>query len=400
MGPGDHGNPRLRMAVRRCSSLSAAAVVLLVASACGLGGAKPAARPASPASAAPQVEQFGRGGWKTNFNKHSVPLSEISRGGPLKDGIPAVDHPKFVGVADADSWLKPPEPVIALTVAGESRAYPMQIMVWHEIVNDAIGGVPVTVTFCPLCYTAIAFDRRAAGQVLDFGTSGNLRKSDLVMYDRQTESWWQQAIGQAIVGELTGTHLTILPASIVSWASFRTAYPRSEVLSKDTGFGRSYGVNPYIGYDSANSHPFLFDGKLDGRLPPKEHVVTVSIGAEDVAYPYSLLKQRRVVQDTVGGGPIVVFYEPGATSGLDAATVADGFDVGASGVFSSELDGRRLTFTAGGSAFVDAETGSRWNLLGQAVSGPMAGRQLVPILHGDYFWFAWAAFKPSTRIYR
>ena len=346
------------------------------------------------------MEQFSHDGWRTNFERNSVPLTDIESGGPPKDGIPSLDHPGFVGVAEANGWLKPVEPVIALTVGGQSRAYPLQILVWHEIVNDSVGGVPVTVTFCPLCYTAIAFDRRAANRVLDFGTTGNLRKSDLVMYDRQTESWWQQAIGQAIVGDLTGTQLTILPASIVSWDSFRTAHPEGSVLSKDTGFSRSYGSNPYAGYDNTNTKPFLFDGKPDGRLAPKEHVVTVSLGGEDVAYPYSLLKRRRVVQDMVGGTPILVFYRPGTSSALDARSVADGFDLGASGVFSPQLDGRRLTFKAAGSDFVDSETGSRWNLLGRAVSGELAGRRLDPIVHGDDFWFAWAAFKPATRVYR
>jgi hypothetical protein len=305
-----------------------------------------------------------------------------------------------VNVTEASAWLKPVEPVIALTVGSASRAYPLQILVWHEIVNDTAGGVPVTVTFCPLCYTAIAFDRRAAGRVLDFGTTGNLRKSDLVMYDRQTESWWQQAIGQAIVGGLTGTQLTVLPAAIVSWDVFRTAHPEGAVLSRDTGFTRSYGTNPYAGYDQANTQPFLFDGSPDGRLAPKEHVVTVSLDGEDVAYPYAILKRRRVVHDTVGGTPIVVLYRPGTSSSLDSGTVADGFDLGSSGVFRPEVDGRRLTFHAEGTGFVDAETGSQWELLGRAVSGPLAGRRLDPVAHGDDFWFEWAAFRPATRVYR
>jgi len=382
------------------AAAGAAGAVLLLVTACGGSNGSPAGGAAKQPSAAPEVEGFSRDGWKTNFDKHSVSLSEISSGGPRKDGIPPLDHPKFVGAAEASTWLKPAEPVIALTVGAESRAYPMQILIWHEIVNDTVGGVPVTVTFCPLCYTAIAFDRRAAGRILDFGTTGDLRKSDLVMYDRQTESWWQQAVGRAIVGDLTGTQLTILPAGIVSWAIFRTAHPDSTVLSRDTGFNRSYGLNPYSGYDSAGTQPFLFDGKPDGRLPPKEHVVTVSLGGEDVAYPYTVLKQRRVIRDRVGGKSIVVFYQAGTRSAMDAGSVADGFDLGASGVFMPEVDGRTLNFKATASDFVDAETGSHWNLLGQAVAGPMAGRQLDPVVHGDDFWFEWAAFKPATRIYR
>jgi hypothetical protein len=378
-----------------------AIAALFLAFACGSTVTPPArsVQPSTPQQG-PSVEQISRDGWRTNFDRHSVPLTEIRSGGPPKDGIPAIDHPKLLSVAEAGGWLKPVEPVITLSVGGQSRAYPLQILVWHEIVNDSIGGVPVAITFCPLCYTAIVFDRRSAGKTLDFGTTGNLRKSDLVMYDRQTESWWQQAIGQAIVGDLTGTQLNILPASIVSWDSFRGEHPEGSVLSKDTGFSRAYGINPYPGYDSANTPPFLFDGKTDPRLPPKTHVVTVSQGGEDVAYPSTVLKQRRVVNDSVGGTAIVVFFRPRTSSALDTATVSEGYDLGASGVFSPQLDGRRLAFKASGADFIDGDTGSRWNLFGRAVSGELMGRQLEPIVHGDYFWFAWAAFKPGTRIYR
>jgi hypothetical protein len=159
---------------------------------------------------------FSTIGWKTDFSKHSVPLSEIIPGGPPRDGIPPIDWPVFETVAQADAWLKPQEPLIHFAVGNDVRAYPLQILIWHEIVNDEVGGIPVMVTFCPLCNTAIAFDRRVAGRVLDFGTTGNLRHFDLIMWDRQTESWWQQMTGEAIVGELTGMRLTLLPATIVS----------------------------------------------------------------------------------------------------------------------------------------------------------------------------------------
>jgi hypothetical protein len=187
-----------------------------------------------------------RGGWDTDFSKRSVSLGEFRSGGPGKDGIPAIDDPKFVTVEDAD-FLESREPVIELVVDGDARAYPIQILIWHEIVNDVVDGAPVAVTFCPLCNTAIVFDRRVKEQVLDFGTTGNLRNSDLVMYDRQTESWWQQFGGEALVGELTGFELEQLPARIVAWADFRREHAGGKVLSRDTGFSRSYGQNPYVG---------------------------------------------------------------------------------------------------------------------------------------------------------
>ncbi len=178
--------------------------------------------------------RFSRSGWKTDFSKHTVPLSEIQSGGPPRDGIPPIDRPSFVDTRAAE-WLNDREPVVVYEEGGDARAYPLQILIWHEIVNDTVGGRPVTITFCPLCNTAIAFDRRLDGVTYDFGTTGNLRHSDLVMWDRQTESWWQQVTGEAIVGALSGARLTPVPASINSFADFRTTFPNGSVLSRETG---------------------------------------------------------------------------------------------------------------------------------------------------------------------
>ena len=220
------------------------------------------------------------------------------------------------------------------------------------------------------------------------------------MWDRQTESWWQQVGGDAIVGRLAGEHLSMLPVSIVSWATFRDSYPHASVLSRDTGFDRPYGTNPYVGYDQVGSPPFLYDGPLDGRLPPKQRVVVVSLNGEAAAYPFPILQRRRVVADRVGGVAIVVLFQPGTTSALDAASFADSREVGSSGVFEPVAGGRALTLVWRGGAFVDVETGSRWNLLGQAVSGSLAGSQLPMVVHTDTFWFAVAAFNPKTRIFQ
>jgi hypothetical protein len=328
-----------------------------------------------------------------------VALSEIRSGGPPRDGIPPLDHPKFVPPSAAASWLKGQEPVISLALEGDHRAYPIQILIWHEIVNDQVGGTPVTVSFCPLCNTSIVFDRRLDGQTLDFGTSGNLRNSDLVMWDRQTESWWQQITGEAIVGQLTGSKLKLLPSAIVSFDSFKSVYPEGKVLSRDTGFERMYGQNPYIGYDDAGSSPFLFTGPKDGRLPPKERVLTVSLGGEDVAYPFSTLKKRNAVNDGVGGIQVVVFWAPGTASPLSSYTTVEGPDIGAATAYSPVIDGRKLTFSGTGGKFRDEQTGTQWDILGRAVAGPLGGRQLDPVLHGNHFWFAWAVFRPQTRVY-
>jgi hypothetical protein len=355
--------------------------------------------PQGLAAPVPEHLPFDTSEWKTDFGKHSVPLSEIMSGGPPKDGIRAIDTPEFVGVGAADGWLKPHEPVILFVHGDDARAYPVQILIWHEIVNDTVGALPVAITFCPLCNTAIAFDRRVQERALSFGTTGKLRFSDLVMYDRQTESWWQQATGQAIVGALTGTQLTPLPAQTISWGTFKEAFPGAKVLSRHTGYDRAYGQNPYVGYDDVNSSPFLYRGPNDSRLRPVEHVVTVSLGKEDVAYPFSVLEKLRVVNDTVGGHKIVVLFEKGVTSALDRGSIADSRDIGTAGVFDRTVGGKVLTFVGAGGRITDAQTGSAWTILGSASAGPLSGARLVPVTHGQHFWFAWAVFQPKTRIY-
>ena len=347
----------------------------------------------------PAARRFRSQGWETDFSRRNVSLDEIFSGGVPRDGIPPLDDPAFVPVDEADSWLGAKEPVIYFETGGDARAYPLQIMTWHEIVNDEVGGVPVAVTFCPLCNSAIVFDRRWEGRLYDFGTSGNLRKSDLVMWDRQTESWWQQLTGEAIVGELTGASLDFLPAAIIAWQDFKEFHPQGQVLSKDTGFPRPYGQNPYVGYDQVDLPPFLFRGETDGRLPPKERVAAVSIDGRDVAFPFSVLEQERVVDYNLAGVDLVVFFKPGAQSALDLGFIAESKEVGATGVFSPLAGDRKLTFRDEGGRFLDNENGSVWDLRGQAMAGELAGTQLTPIVHANHFWFAWGAFKPDTEVY-
>ncbi len=339
--------------------------------------------------------------FKTDFSKHSVPYAEILSGGPPKDGIPAIDNPRFISVVEADEWLEDIEPVILLQNGDDQRAYPLQIMTWHEIVNDTVGETPVVVTFCPLCNTTIAFERTIAGRVLDFGTTGRLRYSNLIMYDRQTESWWQQASGEAIAGEFTGTRLVFHPAAIIGWGEFKANFPSGRVLSRETGFSRPYGTNPYSGYDNINSSPFLYRGPRSPEiLPPMARVLTVELGGEAVAYPYDVLQSVGVINDVVDGEAIVVFWQPGAASAVDAVRIAEGRDVGAAVAYSRQLDSRTLSFVYKDGRILDENTGSEWDVLGKAVTGELAGKQLKPIIAINHFWFSWAAFKPETRIYQ
>ncbi len=351
--------------------------------------------PEEPAPARAQAE------FSTDFSRHTVPFSEILSGGPPKDGIAAIDSPQFVSVSDADAWLEPQEPVILVEIGGDARAYPIQILTWHEIVNDTLGSVPVSVTFCPLCNTGIAFERSFDGLVLDFGTTGRLRFSNLIMYDRQTETWWQQATGEGIAGQYAGSRLTFVPAAMVSWADFKEAHPDGDVLSRVTGFSHPYGQNPYPGYDDVNRSPFLYQGPATpGELPPMARVGTVELGGEAVAYPYDVMQTVHVVNDTVGGTPIVVMWAPGTASALDAGSVAGGADVGAVTTYARELDGEVLTFAFDGEHVVDEQTGSEWDVLGTAVSGPLEGKKLTPVVSINHFWFSWAAFMPDTRVYQ
>ena len=342
------------------------------------------------------------GSWATDWSNSAIDLDELFAGGPPRDGIPPLDDPQFVPFSAADEWLADNEPVISLLINGDARAYPLQILTWHEIVNDEVGGEVVTVTFCPLCNSAIVFNRHLGDTVYDFGTSGLLRNSDLVMWDRQTESLWQQFTGEAIVGELTGSQLEFLPSAIISYADFKEAYTLGQVLSRETGFNRAYGTNPYAGYDTIGSNPFLFTGELDGRLPAMARVVTLYFADEALAlaYPLELLAEQGVINDSQAGHELVLFHRPGTASALGNRTIAEGEDVGATNVFARELDGQLLTFSREGDLFVDAETGSSWNIVGLAVAGPLVGRQLTPIVHADHFWFSWAAFRPDTIIYQ
>jgi hypothetical protein len=336
--------------------------------------------------------------WDPRLPEPLVDPDLLLSGGPPPDGIPAIDEPVFQP-ADEAGWLQDDDPVLSLTVGEETRAYPLQVMTWHEIVNDTVGGVPVAVTYCPLCNSGVAFERRVDGRVLSFGTSGMLYADNLVMYDRQTESLWPQLSGQASIGVLTGEKLVAIPMGVVAWSDFRDANPSARVLTRDTGFDRPYGSNPYVGYDDPDgSLLFGLPGEADERLPVKERVVGIVDGADSVAVVRRSLVDEGPTELRVGRRDLVVWHKPGQASALDAGTVAGGADIGTVGVFDPEVEGRRLHFETTGEGFRDEETGSRWNVLGQAVGGPLEGARLEPHRHLDTFWFAWVTFHPDTEL--
>ena len=338
-------------------------------------------------------------GWNTDWSKHSIEYHDLLSGGPPRDGIPPIDQPKFIENQLAAQWLKPNDPVIALEINGDARAYPLQILTWHEIVNDVVGEIPVTITFCPLCNSAVVFKRNHQGITYDFGTSGLLRHSDLVMYDRQTESLWQQFTGEAIVGVMTGEQLMMIPSGLIGFEQFQAAYPAGKILSKETGYSREYGRNPYPGYDDIRNNPFLFRDPVDERLPAMARVVTVSDGKYHNAYPVELLEKLGVIHHQLGNQAVVIFHQDGVSSALDTTRIANGDDVGATGVFVPLVGKQELTFIKE-RGFVDEQTGSHWNIVGQAILGPLKGKQLERLVHADQFWFSWGAFRPDTLIYQ
>lgn len=232
--------------------------------------AAPDPRTGSPEATPPQPSglMVTAGPWQTDFGISDIPLSEIQPSVP-RDAIPALDEPRFESLDAAGEWMAGPAPVIAIEIDSDARAYPLSILLWHEIVNDRVGGRPVLVTFCPLCHTALVYDRVLDDSEREFGNTGSLRYSDMVMHDRATGSWWQQATGEAIVGSLVSAKLTFLPSQVLSLDAFEMAYPDGIVLSRDTGHERPYGDNPFLGYGDADERPFRFDGAIDGRLYPR-----------------------------------------------------------------------------------------------------------------------------------
>jgi Protein of unknown function (DUF3179) len=337
---------------------------------------------------------------KTDFSRQVVPLREFERGGPAPNGIPPLNDPdtRAVGAAE-DLGLSGSEPVISVVVHGGARAYPLRILVWHEVANDRLGGRPIVVTYCPLCNSAQVYDRRVGGRVLRFGTTGNVRGSNLVMWDTHTQSWWQQIGGEALVGSYAGTHLRPVPFETVTWSEFKRRYPDGTVLSERTGFDRPYGTTPYTGYDDPRGEPFFATLHTPRRLPALEQVAAVTAAGHTIAVPFRALERHPVAQTTVGGRPTVVFYDRRGASVLDSHRIENSRQAGVATAFDRRVAGRTLTFGAtSGGVFTDRQTGSRWSLTGKALSGPLRGAQLRPLRTDDRFWFAVAEFHPHVRL--
>jgi len=286
----------------------------------------------------------------TDGVKHSVPLEEILSGGPPKDGIPSIDNPKFVSASEADKWLTDEEPGIAFSQGDTHRFYPYQIIVWHEIVNDTIEGQRVLVTYCPLCLTGFVLDPLVQGERVEFGTSGKLWKSNLVMYDRKTDSLWSQVLAEAIVGEMTGTKLAVLPSDQMRYDNWKKKFPQGEILSKDTGAQRFYGQSPYGGYFSVTGLALSLANSKDTRLANDAFVFGIVINGRAKAYSTEAVRQQGTVHDSFEGTDIVLRYD-------------------------TELDVVRM--------YKKGVGGEEERI------NPISG-----------FWFSWAAAHPDTELYK
>ena len=318
---------------------------------------------------------------ETNGVKHLVPLDKIKGGGPPKDGIPSIDDPLFAPVSESQ-FMSDSDTVIGLEINGDARAYPLFILVWHEIVNDTVGDVPVSVTYCPLCYTNQVFERVIDGKEVEFGTSGKLYNSNLLMYDRLTESYWSQALGLAVKGELTGTQLNLIPFDVITWKDWKELHPDTVVLTTDTGYLRSYATDPYGNYYTEPRIMFPIEYK-DDRIHPKEIIIGIEINNVYKAYRQNDIELKTIINDSVNHNPLLLVSLFSENSRVFERTVND--DI--------------LDFQFTENKIVDLQTYSEWNYDGIAISGPYLGTELERIPTSPGFWFEWFAFHPDTLVY-
>lgn len=311
-----------------------------------------------------------------------VPLEKIVSGGPPKDGIPSIDRPEFVSLEEA-TFMQDGDIVIGVQHNGITKAYPLKILVWHEIVNDEIGGLPVAVTYCPLCFTNMVFERTIDGNVVEFGTSGKLYNSNLVMYDRLSDSLWSQAMAKGITGKYSGHELRRVPFDLAYWKEWKQLYPNALVLSTDTGSTRPYGVDPYGDYYTTPQIYFPI-GHRDDRLGPKELVIGLEYNNNYKAYKLNDIESNKVINDSVGEKKVLlVSLYPFIVRGYDRT-----------------LEGEVLEFQLNDNKLVDKQTGTEWNFEGKAISGPLKGKELDRLALDPGFWFSWAAFHADTELYR
>jgi len=347
--------------------------------------------------------------WKTNIDKFSIDKSEIQIVMP-KGSFPKLDFPDFLNKLDGLQAYFGREPVIAIEINEEAKAYPLNVLTFYEISNDSLGGVPILATYCPLCNSGLVFNRKLKHNdkeyLLEFDVSGMLRKSDMIMLDRNTETLWQQLMGVGIVGDLDEAQLEILPSMIISVEEFFMHYPNGKILSNKADaeyMKKQLGKNPYKGYDNLESNPYerFFDKKnIDKRLPAMERVVDIESNGKYKVYAFSTIRKKGVINDTFQSKNVVLFHQKGTVSILDESNVSESKDIGSVTVFSRYVNGKTLTFKRKKGNFIDNETGSFWDSTGYCYYGKLENNQLQIEPHSNHFAFAWLAFHPETEIYK
>ncbi|MCD4791986.1 MAG: DUF3179 domain-containing protein [Bacteroidales bacterium] len=345
--------------------------------------------------------------WRTDQTNTIIDPYEIQAVLPRRS-FPKLDFPKFISNKEAESHYYKHEPVISIELNGEAKAYPLSILTLHEISNDVIGGVPILPAYCPLCNTAVVFDRRlkVAGEdyLLEFEVSGMLRNSNLIIYDFLTETWWQHLTGEAITGDFAGSKLTYIPSMIISYKEFFERYPAGKILSCKTGskHEKRYGTNPYEKYDDETGIPYsrFFDEKnIDKRLPAMERIINIKDHEKYKIYPFSVIKKEEVINDKFKSKNIVIFYQNGTVSVLDNTIISKSKDVGSITVFNPKVNNEILIFKKAGNTFEDEQTNSEWDITGLCTKGELKGSQIKPVIHGNHFAFAWFAFYPESEIF-
>ena len=345
--------------------------------------------------------------WNTDTTARTIELSELILLAP-RNHFPCINYPDFVGKEEGLNSFFIHEPVISVSMDTEAKAYPLNMLTMHEMSNDSLGGIPILPTYCPLCNSSVVYDRRlkykGKNYLLDFEVSGMLRNSDMVMADKQTESWWQQLTGSGLVGELSGAELDVIPSMVISVEEFFNRYPEGKILSTETGTESQerYGTNPYENYDNESNKPrerFYDHSKLDSRLPPMERVIDVESKNGYKIYPFTAISNEGVINDHFDGKDIVIFYKEGTVSVLDNKEIAKSKDIGSATIFSSKVADKVLTFKKENGKFIDLETKSVWDITGLCIEGQMKGKELWPIAHSNHFAFAWLTFYPESEIY-
>ena len=334
--------------------------------------------------------------WRTNFEKYSVSPDGIISGGTGRDRrIVPIDHPIFTSVSMAEATFDDYAPMIVLDYHEVERAYPLNIMTAHEIVNDEVAGIPIAVTFCPMCNSAVVYQREVDGQILRMGVSGNFYGNNFLMYDNLTESWWYQFTGLAVVGDFTGERLEVIPSQVVGFASYAIRYPEGEVLIGDANRpNMNYDMTPYMMYQD-NSSPILTNDNYDPRLSAMQRVVSTNVEQTPIAYPFSVLRDVGVINDNVDGYPIVAFWQQGAENTISS----NNDNTGQAAIFGRELNGLTLSFTYENDRIFDEQSNSEWNIFGEAISGEFEGESLYRYDCFTHFWFAWSSAYPETLLY-